>query len=651
MVSFRKGPNILEQRMNSPTPQSSDDSNEENRFQTLVAAISDYAIYMLDTDGHVISWNAGAQRFKGYLAQEIIGQHFSRFYTQEERNAGTPAQALRTAIQEGKYEAEGWRVRKDGTRFWANVVIDPIRKENGDLVGFAKITRDITERAIAAEVLRKSEQQFRLLVQGVTDYAIYMLDVSGFVTNWNSGAQHIKGYRAEEVVGTHFSRFYIPEEREARMPDKALAIAAKHGRSEHEGWRVRKDGTRFFAHVIIDAIRDDLGQLVGFAKVTRDITEKRATAEALKKANEALFQSQKMEALGQLTGGIAHDFNNLLGVISSGIDMLQLQIRGESRTLDSMRRAVDRGAELTQHLLSFARQQPLQAKRSNLNELINGFESVLRRAGNSSIRFDIQLERELCPAMIDATLFQTTLLNLVVNSRDAMPDGGKITIKTQNVQLADQEIGALPAGKYARISVSDTGTGMPPAVLARVFEPFFTTKEVGKGTGLGLSQVYGFIMQSGGDVSVVSQLGEGTQISMYLPAADGEIVAHTAPNDKVEKVLIVEDDVDLLEVAAELFRAIGYAVHTAGSAKDALNVLEKNDDIDILFSDVMMPNGMSGIELARLTRERYPRVKTILTSGYAMPALQSEYNDLDNFLFINKPYQLSDVAKKLRQAS
>ena len=635
--------------MNSTALQSIDDPNEEQRFQTLVAAISDYAIYMLDTGGHVISWNAGAQRFKGYLADEIIGQHFSRFYTEEERNAGTPAHALRMADREGKYEAEGWRVRKDGTRFWASVVIDPIRKGNGDLIGFAKITRDITERAIAADVLRKSEQQFRLLVQGVTDYAIYMLDVAGFVTTWNSGAQNIKGYSAEEIIGTHFSRFHTPEDRNAGIPQRALAIATQNGRYEQEGWRVRKDGTRFFAHVIIDAIRNELGQLVGFAKITRDITAKRDAAEALQKASEALVQSQKMEALGQLTGGIAHDFNNLLGVISSGIDMLQLQARGESKTLDSMRRAVDRGAELTQHLLSFARQQPLQAKRSDLNTLINGFESVLRRAGNSSIAFTLALEKGLYPAMIDATLFQTTLLNLVVNSRDALPKGGKITIATKNVQLRDGEIGALPAGRYAQISVTDTGTGMPPEVLARVFEPFFTTKEIGKGSGLGLSQVYGFITQSGGDITVVSQPDQGTQIAMYLPAAEGDVVESTASAEKVEKVLIVEDDADLLEVAAELFRIIGYTVHTAGSAVDALKVLENNNDISVLFSDVMMPNGMNGIELARMTRERWPHVKTILASGYAIPALQAANKDADTFLFINKPYQLSDLAKKLRQ--
>lgn len=630
-------------------PLSNDNFNDEERFRTLVSAISDYAIYMLDPSGHVVSWNAGAQRFKGYEAHEIIGQHFSRFYPPEDRANGLPEKALRTALQEGRYESEGWRRRKDGTSFWASVVIHPVFR-NDELIGFAKVTRDITERAITAEALRRSEQQFSLLVQGVTDYAIYMLDTAGIITNWNSGAQHIKGYAAEEVIGTHFSRFYTPEEQEAGIPEKALTIAREKGRYEQEGWRVRKDGSRFCAHVVIDAIHGEDGSLVGFAKVTRDVTEQRAASDALQKANAALFQSQKMEALGKLTGGIAHDFNNLLGVISSGIDMLQLQPRGDSRTLDSMRRAVERGAELTQHLLAFARQQPLQSKKCDLNELIAGFESVLRRAGNSSIRFEIKLQENLPPSLIDATRFQTTLLNLVINARDAMPKGGSITIATYGAQLKDQEIGTLPAGHYTKIMVNDTGCGMTSDVMARVFEPFFTTKEIGKGTGLGLSQVYGFITQSGGEVVVASTPGQGTQFAMYLPVVDGKAVAHN-DEEHLEKVLIVEDDADLLEVAAELFRAIGYVVHTAGSAKDALEVLERNGDIDILFSDVMMPNGMSGIELARLVRKRYPHMKTILASGYALPALKSEHADLDGFLFINKPYQLSDVAKKLRQAA
>ena len=635
----------------SSNPVLPDTLNEEQLFPTLIAAISDYAIYMLDITGRVISWNSGAQRFKGYQAHEIVGQHFSRFYPQEDQKAGLPARALRIADEEGKYEAEGWRVRKDGTRFWASVVIDPIRKENGVLIGYAKITRDITEQMLAAETLRKSEQQFRLLVQGVTDYAIYMLDASGFITNWNVGAEHIKGYSAEEIIGTHFSRFYTPEEQDARMPDKALSIASTHGRFEQEGWRVRKDGSRFFAHVIIDAIRNEPGQLIGFAKITRDITERRANAEALQKADAALARAQKMEALGQLTGGIAHDFNNLLGIIATGVDMLQLQARGDSRTLESMRRAVERGAELTQHLLSFARQQPLQARNCDLNELITSFESVLRSAGNSTIAFDIQLENGLYPSLIDATRFQTTLLNLVVNARDAMPHGGKIAISTQKAWLTEHEVGTLPAGSYSRIVVSDTGTGMTPEVVARAFEPFFTTKEIGKGTGLGLSQVYGFITQSGGDLTITSHPDQGTQIAMYLPVVAVEAVTQEEMADSVEKVLIVEDDADLLEVASELFRVIGYAVYTAANAIDALAVMERHGDIDILFSDVMMPNGMNGIELARLTRERYPHIKVVLASGYALPALKSEHTDLGDFLFLNKPYQLSDVARKLRQAA
>ncbi len=636
--------------MNTASPRN-DGLTDGQRLQLLVAAITDYAIYMLDAEGHVSSWNPGAQRFKGYLAHEILGQHFSRFYTKEDRDAGIPFQALKTAEREGKYEAEGWRVRKDGTRFWVSVVIDPIRNEEGKLIGFAKITRDITEHAQAREALRQSEEQFRLLVQGVTDYAIYMLDPAGFVSNWNVGAQHIKGYAASEVVGTHFSRFYTEEDRARQAPERALAIAEREGRYEQEGWRIRKDGSRFLAHVIIDSIRDEMGQLIGFAKVTRDITEKRATDEALQKADAALFQAQKMEALGQLTGGIAHDFNNLLGVISSGIDMLalQMQSRNENRTLESMRRAVERGASLTQHLLSFARQQPLQLQKCNLNELITSFESVLRRAGHASISFDIRLDAELRAVMIDPTRFQTGLLNLVVNSRDAMPDGGRISITTQNVQLRDQEIGTLSAGLYTRVEVSDTGTGMPSDVVSRVFEPFFTTKEIGKGTGLGLSQVYGFITQSGGDIQIASAPGEGTSIAMYLPVVEGKAAAYVESDDGVEKVLIVEDDADLLDVAAELFRAIGYDTRTAGGATEALSVLER-EHIDILFSDIVMPNGMSGIELARMVRDRYPAVRILLASGYAMPALQSEHQDLDNFLFINKPYQLSDVAKKLRQS-
>ncbi|MDB5992828.1 MAG: sensor histidine kinase [Herbaspirillum sp.] len=496
------------------------------------------------------------------------------------------------------------------------------------------------------------EQRFQLLVSAIRDYAIYMLDAEGNINSWNAGAQRFKGYSTQEILGRHFSCFYTPEDNADGLPARALRLAAEEGKYEAEGWRVRKDGARFWASVVIDPIRNEAGELIGFAKITRDITEKREAAEALKKANAALFQSQKMEALGQLTGGVAHDFNNLLSVVSSGIDLLsmQMQDKSENKILESIRRAVERGAGLTQHLLSFARRQPLQPEKHNLNELIGGFESVLRRAGDAALIFDIRLDSRLKTVLIDATRFQTTLLNLVVNSRDAMPAGGKLSITTENVRLQPQEIGMLVGGDYVRVLVADTGEGMPPEVAARAFEPFFTTKEIGKGTGLGLSQVYGFITQSGGDITIESTLGEGTVISMYLPVheSDDATAGYTAPDVEMEKVLIVEDELDLLDVAAELVRAIGYEVLTASSSAEAIDLLARTGDIDILFSDVVMPNGMNGIELARLARQRYPALKIILASGYPLPALKAEHGNLDSFSFIHKPYQLAELARKLR---
>jgi PAS domain S-box-containing protein len=241
-------------------------------FKLLVQSIVDYAIYMLDPNGFVTSWNAGAERIKGFQAEEVIGKHFSTFYTEEDRAAGMPARVLETAAREGKFEGEGWRVRKDGSRFWASVVVDRIADDEGKLVGFAKITRDMTEKREAEQAIREAEARFRILVQGVTDYAIFMLDPQGHVTNWNAGAERIKGYTPDEIVGEHFSRFYTPEEREAGVPKQALETARETGRYEAEGWRVKKDGSRFWASVIIDAIHDEEGELIGFAKITRDMS-------------------------------------------------------------------------------------------------------------------------------------------------------------------------------------------------------------------------------------------------------------------------------------------------------------------------------------------------------------------------------------------
>ncbi|HEX9173631.1 MAG TPA: ATP-binding protein, partial [Telluria sp.] len=451
----------------------------------------------------------------------------------------------------------------------------------------------------------------------------------------------------DEIVGEHFSRFYTEVDRTAEVPKRALATAAGVGRYEAEGWRLRKDGTRFWAHVVIDAIRDAQGELVGFAKITRDLTEKKAAADALEKANAALFQAQKMESIGQLTGGIAHDFNNLLSVLSSGLELLNLNRRttAEDKTFDSMRRAVDRGATLTQQLLAFARQQPLEAETRNINRVISGFESVLRRAGNASIEFNLDLDPNACSAVIDSARLESALLNLVVNARDAMPNGGRLSVATANVTLETGEVAALPAGRYVVVTVSDTGTGMSLDTIARAFEPFYTTKEVGKGTGLGLSQVYGFIKQSEGEVVIRSVQGEGTAISIYLPAVNDAV--HESVDDGSELVLIVEDEPDLMDVAASLFISMGYQVVTASSSQDAIALLA-SEDVDILFSDVIMPDGMNGVELANFTRQHYPDVKIMLASGYALPALKIAHLNLSDFSFVNKPYRLADLARALR---
>nr|WP_315212525.1 PAS domain S-box protein [uncultured Duganella sp.] len=625
---------------------------EAERFRHFIVSVTDYAIYTLSPEGVVITWNAGAQRFKGYREDEIVGRHFSVFYTAEEQARGRPAHVLEQARTTGKFEDEGWRVRKDGTRFLASVVLDPIWGEAGELLGFTKITRDITAQRAAQDELHASEERFRLLVQGVTDYAIYMLSPEGVVTNWNEGARRIKGYEADEVVGKSFAMFYTPEDRAAGAPAVALSTALTAGRFEREGWRVRKDGTRFWANVVIDPIHDAGGKLLGFAKVTRDITERRLAAEQLERTRESLLQSQKLEAIGKLTGGIAHDFNNLLNVVMNGLDILRTvgDRAVQGRAMDAMERAAQRGAALTQQLLAFARQQPLRREAHDVGRVIRSFDAVLHRAVPSRMRLRLQIAQDLPSVLIDPTQFEAALLNLVVNARDAMPDGGDVTVAVGTVVLAAGEVGQLAAGGYVRVAVSDTGTGMPPETLARAVEPFFTTKAVGKGTGLGLSQVYGLAQQCQGDLAITSVVGEGTTVALYFPAivdANGEHANNG--HSKAEKVLLVDDQPDVLETAVALFSHLGYEVLSANNGIEALETLRGTGDIAILFTDVVMP-GIGGIELAKIARREFPNVKVILASGYTRSSLQDRSPELDSFDLIPKPYRLSDLIKILNAA-
>ncbi|MGC3986815.1 MAG: PAS domain S-box protein [Pseudorhodoferax sp.] len=533
-----------------------------------------------------------------------------------------------TAATQGRFEAEGWRVRKDGSRFWALAVIEPIRGEDGAIVGYAKVTRDLTERRAAEENLRRSEQQFRVLVQGVTDYAIYMLDTQGLIANWNAGAQRIKGYSAAEVVGTHFSRFYRAEDRARDEPANALATAAREGRFEAEGWRVRKDGSQFRANVVIDAIRDDDGRIVGFAKITRDVTAQRAAQQALEQAREALFQSQKLDAIGQLTGGVAHDFNNLLMVVMSSLSLARRRLPDDPKLVQLIDNALNgarRGAALTQRMLAFARRQDLKPTVVHLPALVEGMADLLTRTLGSTVQVRTAFARDLPPVLVDANQLELALLNLAVNARDAMPEGGRLSISAQQETLA--QAGSVAPGRYVRLAVADTGGGMDAATLARATEPFFTTKGAGKGTGLGLAMVHGLAGQSGGGFTLQSQLGQGTTATLWLPVAQEDAPAAAPARAAVAppavaalRVLAVDDDPLVLTNTVALLEELGHTALQAGTADEALRLLRTDATIALLVSDHVMPH-MTGAQLIATVRQERPQLPVVLATGYAeLPA-------------------------------
>lgn len=610
-------------------PQSYDVSLlDDERYRLLVDSITDYAIYMLDPEGKIASWNPGAQRFKGYEAWEILGEHFSRFYTPEDRLARAPEHALRMAATEGRVEREGWRVRKDGSRFWAHVIIDPIWSRSGELLGFAKVTRDLTERKRAEAELRLSEEKFQILVQGVTDYALYMLDPDGRVSNWNSGAARIKGYTADEIVGKHFSQFYTPEDRERGEPNRSLETARREGRFEREAWRQRKDGTRFWAHVIIDAIRNDDGTLIGFAKITRDITEKVEAQKALTQAREELFQSQKMEAIGQLTGGVAHDFNNLLMAVLGSLEILKKRLPEDpalTPLLDNAIQGAERGAALTQRMLAFSRRQELNMQAINVPALVSGMMDFVQRSLSASASVETRFAKNLPHVTSDPVQLETAVLNLVVNARDAMAGGGTIVISAEEY-FADKGTERLKPGRYVRLAVADSGEGMDEETLIRATTPFFTTKGVGKGTGLGLSMVQGLTEQSGGKLEIESQKGKGTTVSLYLPVADAndcpQSSEQTMPSPAATPrgrltILAVDDDALVLMNTTLMLEDLGHTVIEAYSGTDALKELRSGaHDIDLVITDHSMPR-MTGSELAAVIREERPGLPVVLATGYA----------------------------------
>jgi PAS domain S-box-containing protein len=619
-----------------------DSFSEQQRFQLLVNSITDYAVYMLDQTGRVATWNPGAERFKGYTADEIIGHNFSVFFTPEDREAGLPQRALKIALAEGRFEAEGWRVRKDGSRFWANAILDPILDSQGNHLGFAKITRDITAKREQEKALRDSEERFRMLVQGVRDYAIYMLDTEGRITNWNSGAQAIKGYTADEIVGEHFSRFYTDEDRARGEPQFALETALREGKYEREAWRVRKDGSPFWASVVLDPIFDDSGKHVGFAKITRDITERKKAQEQLEETQAALVQSQKLQALGELTGGIAHDFNNLMTVIAGSTDFLlrkpDLPDGKRRQYLEAIGETADRATTLTNHLLAFGRRQAIKPEVLDLNVRLDAIADMLSLTLGSAIQIELDLQPGVGRVEVDVAQLETAVLNAAVNARDAMPEGGTLTLSTRSLR----ENGA----DFIELAIRDTGSGMPKEVIDRAFEPFFTTKEIGKGTGLGLSQIHGFAAQAGGRAEIRSEEGRGTTIALLLQRTDKDI-ASAAPSGAMSDlpqglcVLLVEDNPQVREFAEGLLVDLGCEVIPAESGEEALRLLE-GKAVDLVLSDVVMP-GMSGVELARRMQDSHPDVPVLLATGYSDEIVKRG----SEFEVLGKPFGAVDLSKAM----
>ncbi len=619
--------------------------SEGDRLKLLIQGVTDCAICMLDGEGRFASWNAGAEKIMGYRSAEILGQPFSRFFTERDRAANLPAQLLEEAMLNGRSESEGWQVRKDGSQFLAGMSAYPLRDASGLPAGFAVVVRDVTVPAARQEALLESERQFRLLVEGVTDYALYMLDPNGNVTSWNTGAQRIKGYEADEILGQHFSRFYIERDRAAGVPARTLQVAAAEGRFEAEGWRVGKNGQPFWAHVIIDSIRDNSGNLTGFAKITRDITEKHYSGIALQKVQDQKGRAQRMEALGHLTGGVAHDFNNVLMVIGGFAQTLKKIAGGDpkgARAIEAIEISVQRGQSLTRQLLTFSRRQTLNPVVTGVAERIESFSKMLGSSNADPVKLIVDVAPDTWPVMADTGELELALLNVTLNARDAMPNGGVLTITAENVQLQREATPAEVEGEFVAITIADTGTGIPEEILSNVFDPFFTTKSRSKGSGLGLSQVYGFAHQSGGAVTIESKVGHGTQVILYLPRTKtppekkaGAAVPHVAGGGKA---LLVDDNRDVLEVSALYLQELGYQVDTMDSAQPALEAFGR-EKYALVVSDIVMA-GMDGIDLAEAIRLRQPDMPIVLMTGYSrIPASVGE-----QFVLVRKPYNLADLS-------
>ena len=599
-------------------------------------------IFVSDAQGRILSINRAACAFVQRSREDLLGTRLSELVDAQDIPRLVEAQAAEAMTGE-------WRVRRaDGG--WAHLEVSTRALSDGRRLGVA---RDITLRAWAEQQKRRmtDEGRYQLLVDAITDYAVYMLDAEGIISSWNPGAQRFKGYRAEEVLGRHFSRFYTEEDRATGLPQRALATAAREGRFEGEGWRVRKDGTRFWAQVTIDPIRTPAGEVIGFAKITRDLTERREAQIALDLAREALFQSQKIEAVGRLTGGVAHDFNNLLMAVLGSLELVHKRLAPDPRITPLLENAIQgaqRGAALTQRMLAFARKQELKVEAVAAPQLVRGMMGLLRQSLGPAYEVDMRFGRDLPPVRTDANQLESALLNLCVNARDAMPKGGAIVIAAERRTEADAPDLNLEPGDYVCVSVTDSGEGMDEDTLRRAADPFFTTKGVGKGTGLGLSMVHGLAEQSGGRLRLSSRKGEGTTVEIWLPVAERPAGATSsaraadageAPPSLV--ILAADDDGLVLMNTVALLADLGHTVLEASSAKEALAILE-NETVDLLLTDEAMPQ-MTGSQLIEALRSTSPDLPVILASGYA----EFPTGLAPDVVRLSKPYAQADLERAL----
>lgn len=569
----------------------------EEHFSQLVAGVQDYAIFMLSREGIVKSWNAGAKRIKGYEADEIIGKHFSTFYTADAVARHWPDEELVLAARHGRFEDEGWRLRKDGTRIWASVVITPLYEPDGGVRGFLKITRDLTERRFAEEALRQSEQRFRLLVEGVKEYAIFLLDVAGRIASWNIGAQRIKGYAAEEILGRHFSVFYTSEDLRSGKPQRELEVALEQGSVEDEGWRVRKDGSLFWANVVITALYDEQHFHVGFAKVTRDMTEKRKTAELV------AADRQKNEFLAML----AHELRNPLAPISNGLQLLKIpgvDPATVNATTSLMERQLLHLVRLVDDLLDISRvitgKMTFQMEPTELASVVNHAVEESQPAIDAR-GHELMLSVPARPILVDADAARLSQVvsNLLVNA-------AKYTEKPSQIWLSVER-----QADDVLIRVKDAGMGIAPDVLPKVFSLFVqadsSLARSQGGLGIGLTVVKRIVDMHGGTVTAVSEgLGRGSEFAIRLPVSAANAPTSKAPLPAVteertkRKILVVDDNVDAAMTTSTLLKAWGHVVQTAFNGPMALEAV-RNFRPEIVLLDIGLP-GMSGYEVAQQLR-------------------------------------------------